>query len=147
LSVPTDTADPIGELLGVVQRLAEVIEAETAALQRPARPQLDRFVAEKTLLAVRYDTEMRALATRHGETIRQSPHFPALQTTLERLGKLAQANARAIDLQLRATRRVLSIVARAAREATQPSFSYGGDRLGYGQRSPANTAVAVNRVL
>jgi hypothetical protein len=135
----------VSELVAVTERLIELIAAETELLQLPEAPDLSAFVPEKSKLSVRYDTLMRDLARFTPAELETASGFAALVDLVGRLSTLAEANAKAIDLRLKATRRVLNIIARAARLATQPTFSYGGgDRIGHGTRIPA---VAINRVL
>ena len=140
-------ADPLAELVGVTERLGVVIAAETAALGTSPMPNLDEYVREKTRLSVRYDTLTRQAITVPSELLLRSPSYQPLRDAVERLRRLAAANAKAIEARLSATRRVMAVVARAAGEATEPNFSYGGNRLGYGLRSPGRAAVAVNRML
>jgi flagellar biosynthesis/type III secretory pathway chaperone len=141
------TADLVAELAGITRNLVDIVQAETLALSEPQVPDLEAFVRAKTTLSVRYDGLMRELAIRPPEAIRDAPALPALRETMTVLGKATEANRRTIELHLRATRRVLSVVARAARQATEPTFTYGRERLGYGSRNPASAAVAFNRVM
>jgi len=141
-----DAAELIGELVRVTRRLTEVIAAETVVLQSRSVPDPSAFVPEKSKLSVRYEGLLRQLTRIPGATLRAAPGFAELEAAVAGLGPLAQANARAIELHIKATRRVLAIVAQAARQATKPTFSYGGKRLGYGTRGQTNPAVAINRV-
>jgi len=110
-------------------------------------PDLSQISPEKSNLAVRYEGMMHRLALHPPTAIRATNHGQLLAASIRRLDALAQDNAKAIEIHLTATRRVLDMVARAARKATQPTFSYGTERLGYGVRSPRNAAIAVNQVL
>jgi len=139
--------DPLGELLAVTERLIEVVAAETAVLRGTPPHNLGNLVADKSRLVVRYDTLMRELSQQKSSMAPDRDRFEVLKGSIARLGVLAKENAAAIDLQMKATRRVLDIIARAANKATQPTFTYGTQRLGYGVRSARNSAVSVNRVL
>jgi hypothetical protein len=133
------TADRLlSELVAVTNRLSDLIEQETVRLKAPGLPKLDDIVPEKLKLTARYDALMQIM--------RQQPGID-LAISVRRLGTLAQVNAQAVDIHLKATRRVLDLVARAARRATTADFTYGKERLGYGARSERHPSITVNRVL
>ena len=81
------------------------------------------------------------------DVLRETPGFDVLQHGLDGLVQLVEENAKAVEVRIKATRRVMEIIARAAKKATDPTFTYGKGRLGYGVRQPNTAAVAVNRVL
>jgi hypothetical protein len=137
----------IAEVIAVTRRLGELLEEETALLKRPGIPKLDHIVPEKLKLTARYDSLMQIMRLQPPAELQREPAAPALTTALRRLDTLARANAASVDLHLKATRRVLDLVARAARRATTPTFTYGKQRLGYGARSERHPSIAVNRVL
>lgn len=137
----------VAELIAVSNRLSELLVQETGLLRAPGLPAIDDIVPEKLKLTARYDILMRTLQKRPTIDLKVDPEARQLAHSVERLGILARDNAVAIDLHLKATRRVLDLVARAARKATQPTFTYGKQRLGYGARSERHAAIAVNRVL
>ncbi|MEA2757159.1 MAG: hypothetical protein QOJ54_3448 [Aliidongia sp.] len=142
------TADRLlSELVAVTNRLSELIEQETARLKAPGLPKLDDIVPEKLKLTARYDALMQIMRQQPGIDLRNEPAAPDLAISVRRLGTLAQVNAQAVDIHLKATRRVLDLVARAARRATTANFTYGKERLGYGARSERHPSITVNRVL
>lgn len=135
------------ELIAVSERLAELMAAETAALRAPGLPKLDQIVPEKLKLAARYDALMQLARQQPKEEFGQDANAARLAQAIRRLQGLAQDNAAAVEIHLKATRRVLDLVARAARRATTTNFTYGKQRLGYGARSERHPSIAVNRVL
>jgi hypothetical protein len=137
----------VSELLAVSNRLADLLVRETAILRSPGVPDINGIVPEKLKLTARYDILMRTIQKRRSIDLQLDLDAPLLAQSVERLAGLARDNAKAIDLHLKATRRVLDLIARAARKATQPNFTYGKQRLGYGARSQRHAAIAVNRVL
>jgi hypothetical protein len=137
----------LSELVAVTDRLSELIEQETIRLKAPGLPRLDDIVPEKLKLAARYDALMQIMRQPPGLDLRNEPDAPGLAISVRRLGTLAEANARAVDIHLKATRRVLDLVARAARRATTANFTYGKERLGYGARSERHPSITLNRVL
>jgi hypothetical protein len=137
----------ITELTAVTQRLCELMEQEIGLLKAPGIPKLDHIVPEKLKLSARYDSLMQLARLHPVADMRREPAAAALAQSLQRLGALARDNAASVDLHLKATRRVLDLVARAARRATTPNFTYGKQRLGYGARSERHPSIAVNRVL
>lgn len=139
--------DLVLELIAVTDRLNELLAAETALLGAPGVPDITGLVPEKSKLAVRYDLLSQALVRQPAALVAGLPEASRLGEAVRRLGRLAQDNARAVSTHIGATRRVVELVSRAAHKASQPSFSYGKQRLGYGARSGRNAAIAVNRVL
>ena len=137
----------VAELVAVSARLTDLLTRETAILRAPGVPNLDAIAPEKLKLTARYDILMRSLHQRRTIDLRLDADAPELVRSVERLNGVARDNAQAIDLHLKATRRVLELIARAARKATQPNFTYGKQRLGYGARSERHAAITVNRVL
>jgi hypothetical protein len=135
------------ELIAVSERLAELMAAETTVLRAPGLPKLDRIVPEKLKLAARYDTLMQLARLQPKEEFAQDANAARLGQAIRRLDGLARDNAAAVEIHLKATRRVLDLVARAARRATTTNFTYGKQRLGYGARSERHPSIAVNRVL
>jgi hypothetical protein len=137
----------LAELVAVSDRLSVLIAEETAILKAPGLPKLDCIVPEKLRLTARYDTLMQIMRQQPATELRSQPQAPELARSIERLGGLARDNAKAVDIHLKATRRVLELVARAARRATTANFTYGKQRLGYGARSERHPSISVNRVL
>ncbi|HVJ51111.1 MAG TPA: hypothetical protein VM689_01525 [Aliidongia sp.] len=137
----------VAELLAVSDRLAGLLVRETEILRAPGIPDVTAIAPDKLKLTARYDILMRAVHQGSTIDLRQDPDAAKLAASLERLNGLARDNAKAIDLHLKATKRVLELIARAARKATQPNFTYGKQRLGYGARSERHAALSVNRVL
>jgi|GEM_PF-4141166 hypothetical protein len=135
------------ELVVVTNRLGELMAEEIALLRVPGLPRLDHIVPEKLKLAARYDALMRLMRQQPGIERSACLEAPGLAPSVKRLGELARANAKAVDIHLKATRRVLELVARAARRATTANFTYGKERLGYGARSERHPSITVNRVL
>ncbi|MGB8844030.1 MAG: hypothetical protein WCC64_23515 [Aliidongia sp.] len=137
----------LAELVAVTDRLAVVIEQETARLKAPGLPKLGDIVPEKLKLAARYDALMQIVRQQPATDLRSQPAAPDLALSVRRLDRLARVNAQAVDIHLKATRRVLELVARAARRATTANFTYGKERLGYGARSERHPSITLNRVL
>jgi hypothetical protein len=137
----------LAELVAVSDRLSVLIAEETALLRAPGLPKLDHIVPEKLRLTARYDTLMQIMRQQPAAALQGQPQGPDLARSIERLGVLARDNAKAVDIHLKATRRVLELVARAARRATTANFTYGKQRLGYGARSERHPSISVNRVL
>jgi hypothetical protein len=147
--LPSEPPPPhlVAELLAVSDRLAELLARETTILRSPGIPDINAIVPEKLKLTARYDIMMRTLQKRRSIDLSMDPDAPKLAGSIERLSLVARDNAKAIDIHMKATRRVLDLIARAARRATQPNFTYGKQRLGYGVRSERHAAITVNRVL
>ncbi|MEI9983017.1 MAG: hypothetical protein WDN69_07265 [Aliidongia sp.] len=135
------------ELIAVTDRLCELLEQETAVLKAPGLPKLDHIVPEKLKLSARYDSLMQVARLQPPGELKAEPEAPRLAQSLTRLQSLAQDNAKSVDIHLKATRRVLDLVARAARRATTTNFTYGKQRLGYGIRSERHPSISINRVL
>jgi hypothetical protein len=137
----------IAELVAVTDRLCVLLEQETALLKAPGIPKLGHIVPEKLKLSARYDSLMQLALLQPAGSLRGEPEAPRLAEALQRLRALAVDNARSVDVHLRATRRVLDLIARAARRATTTTFTYGKQRLGYGIRSERHPSISVNQVL
>jgi len=144
---PVELGRLIAELIAVSGRLCDLMEQETAMLKTPGLPKLDNIVPEKLKLSARYDSLMQVARMQPAGQLKSEPDAPRLAETLTRLQSLAQDNAKIVDIHLKANRRVLDLVARAARRATTTTFTYGKGRMGYGIRSERHPSVAVNRVL
>ncbi len=136
----------VPELLGVIEGLVEVLAAETDQLAKTGKPAEGNLAASKTKLVLRYETLFQTLAALDPTERSAVPGRERLKPAIERLNGLASANARALDRHIRATQHVLNMVARAARRAAQPQFTYGRERMGYGIHSARQSAVAVDRV-
>jgi flagellar biosynthesis/type III secretory pathway chaperone len=136
----------VPELLGVIDGLVEVLATETEQLAKTGKPAEGNLAANKTKLVLRYETLFQTLASLDPAARAAVPGRERLKPAVERLNGLASANARALDRHIRATQHVLNMVARAARRASQPQFTYGRERIGYGIRSARQSAVAVDRV-
>jgi hypothetical protein len=143
----TAAPEMVAELIAVCERLREVLRAETALLHQQGETNFGVYGEEKSKLVVRYDRLLQALSHVPREVLDETPGFTVLKHGLDGLVDLVQQNAQIIEIRMKATRRVMEIVARAARKATQPTFTYGRERLGYGARQANTAAVAVNRVL
>jgi hypothetical protein len=96
-----------------VQRLAKVLAAENAALQA-----MD-FAAAGALLAAKH-----AAADALAAAMRAASASDPAPRSLVELGTLADENRRLLNRALRVQRRVLDLVARAAR-SSQPNGRYG----------------------
>jgi flagellar biosynthesis/type III secretory pathway chaperone len=148
--VPTPPVEPgrlVAELIVVTDRLCVLMAAETALLKSPGLPKLDAIVPEKLKLSARYDSLMQVARMQPPGQLKNEADAPRLAATLARLQSLAQDNAKTVDVHIKANRRVLDLVARAARRATTTTFTYGKQRMGYGIRSERHPSVSVNRVL
>jgi len=137
----------LAELVTVTNRLCVLMEQETALLKAPGLPRLEHIVPEKLKLSARYDGLMQMLRMQPAISLQNEPDAPRLAESAKRLNALARDNAKSVDIHLKATRRVLELVARAARRATTANFTYGKERLGYGARSERHPSITVNRVL
>lgn len=144
---PVEPGRLVAELIAVSDRLCALMEQETAVLKAPGVPKLDAIVPEKLKLSARYDSLMQLARLQPPGQLKGEPDAPRLAETLTRLQSLAQDNAQVVDIHMKANRRVLDLVARAARRATTTTFTYGKERMGYGIRSERHPSVAVNRVL
>ena len=145
--VPVDSGRLVAELIAVSDRLCALMEQETALLKAPGLPKLDAIVPEKLKLSARYDSLMQLARMQPPGNLKSEADAPRLTESLTRLQSLARDNAKSVDMHLKANRRVLDLVARAARRATTTTFTYGKQRLGYGIRSERHPSIAVNRVL
>lgn len=137
----------LAELVAVTTRLSELLEQENRLLEAPGLPKLDHIVPEKLKLSARYDGLMQVLRLQPHIDLKSEPEAPRLAEAVARLGRLAKVNAKTVDIHLKATRRVLDLVAHAAKKATTTTFTYGKERLGYGARCERHPSIAVNRVL
>ena len=144
---PVEPGRLVAELIVVTDRLCTLMAEETALLKAPGLPKLDGIVPEKLKLSARYDSLMQLARMQPPGQLKSEPDAPRLAETLARLQRLAQDNALTVDVHIKANRRVLDLVARAARRATTTTFTYGKQRMGYGIRSERHPSVAVNRVL
>jgi hypothetical protein len=107
-----------------VQRLAHVLAAENAALDA-----MD-FASAGALLAPKH-----AAADALAAAMRASSASPAEPEGMRQLGTLADENRRLLNRAMRVQRRVLDLVARAAR-ASQPSSRYGASGKLTGSATP-----------
>ena len=137
----------LNALCTLTDDLTALLKKETALLARPVMGELEEIGREKSRLAARHEMIARELASRPVAETRSHPQAARLGQLMRQLGEHARANAKALELHMKANQRVLDVVVRAAREAIQPSFSYGRERLGYGTRGGRSAAVAYNRVL
>ena len=147
MPVPVEPGRLVAELIIVSDRLCALMEQETAVLKAPGIPKLDAIVPEKLKLSARYDSLMQLAHMQPPGSLKGEPDAARLAETLTRLQSLAQDNAKSVDIHLKANRRVLDLVARAARRATTTTFTYGKERLGYGIRSERHPSITVNRML
>jgi hypothetical protein len=106
-----------------VQRLSKVLAAENAALSAMDFAGAGALLAPKHAAADALAAAMRAAASSHAEP-----------QSLHELGTLADENRRLLNRAMRVQRRVLDLVARAAR-ASQPPSGYGASG------KPASTAA------
>jgi hypothetical protein len=106
-----------------VQRLSKVLAAENAALIAMDFAGAGALLAPKHAAADALASAMRSATSSHAEP-----------EALRELGTLADENRRLLNRAMRVQRRVLDLVARAAR-ASQPASRYGASG------KPANAAT------
>jgi hypothetical protein len=145
---PPSTSSLVDALIRVTERLSLVVAEETEALVEPRFADIRRLGPEKSKLATNYDTMVRALGARPAAEVTADPlATERLAQAVRRLDQSARENANALELQMKANRRILDLIAQTAATAAKPNFSYGGNRLGYGIRGQyAAPPIAINRV-
>jgi hypothetical protein len=110
-------------LVGLAQRLADVLDLENDALRTMDLPRAAAMLAEKT-------AAIAALAA-FGDTSLE-PHTPILGLAARRLNSLVLDNRRLLERAIVAQQRVIGIIVRAA-TSTEAELSYGipkGRRMG-----------------
>jgi hypothetical protein len=138
----------VSELVLVAGQLTEIVEEETALLEKSRWAEMQQLCPRKNRLALRYDALMQALTALPGEMVRADPEAPNLRAAASVLDVAVKRNARRLEINIKANQRVAEIVARAARNAATPVVSYGGKRMGFGTRADYSTPpVAVTRIL
>lgn len=136
-------------VLGVMEALTEVMNRETALLERQDMAGIGALRVEKTRLVRDYQQNVTTLAQRP-DLLKQAaePVRDRLRVAGESLAEATQRNAIELQAAMSATQSLIQTVVDAAREKTKMTECYGDPRktpLMLGSYSPVCPPVAVDR--
>lgn len=123
------------ELIEAAIKLADLLEAENAALVALDLPRAAGMLAAKTAAMARFDeARQRAQASPVAQKVARD--------VTEKLGAAAEANRRLLERAITVQGRVLETIARAARTQTAPQQYGARGRLAHGRSASAVTLSA-----
>jgi len=129
-SVPNGSVAAAPSVQEAVMRMTDLLRAENVALAAMDFVRAGSFLAQKQICADQLAAAFRATA----------PEISAEPAILQELAVLAADNRRLLNRAMRVQRRVLELVARAAR-ASQPANVYGRSGTVRSRQTPASTLV------
>lgn len=135
------------EMIATVDRLIDVLERETALLQRPRSAELAPVVSEKQAIFTEYEQavarwgDLRALLAELTPELKEQviAKARALEAAL-------RENEMRLDAMMRASQSIMDVMQKVARKAARPIQGYGQAGT---LRAPGKTSapVAINRTL
>jgi hypothetical protein len=135
-----------GGLIETTERLADVLQRETALLRAMKLREAATVQVEKATLAEIYERSIREMQAQNGTLAQAIPasQIGALRKAGERLASAAADNERALRAARAVNERVLAAIVDAAREQRMPTHAYGAHGYGAG---PAALSLTVDRQL
>lgn len=136
-------------LIGVIDELSLLLEDEVSLIERRDRADYAELLRRKQRLTLDYTADIKSLATQTGliESLPEETRN-ALRHAGKKLEAAVERNARALQVAMIATQKLVQGIIGAVREETQKPLTYANPKtVTQGAYSPVAEPVAVNRTI
>ena len=146
-----NTTQRISDLILISGHLAELLQRENAALREHRAQDVAGILEEKDKLSRAYESRLKGLAEHPAGLMDVDEELrERLRGLGEKLSGLVEENAKLLTVAIRASRRVLEMVAEAVKESAPSPGTYGanGETAAKSHQSaPRNVAISVDQSL
>lgn len=142
-----DPIDRVKELIFIVERMNEIMRKENAHLKKHEIKAIGETLEEKNKLSRFYEKHVKVLAMRADELKEVDAELREhLKEISKEMEELSTINGRLLKEGMSVGRRVINLIADAAKKNTPTAGTYGGDGTIGGPKGTIN-AVSLNQEL